>query len=104
MQLFGKLHKKPAASTTPPPTDLSDIYLVLTLTLGRKSKDEFLDEDDEYHEDEYEYEDIPLMLRSLAAMATANGSSSWTCRLLAREPTSTQSVRGPSCGTPATSW
>ena len=75
MQLFGKLHKKPATSTTPPPTDLSDIYLVLTLTLGRKTKDGFLDEDDEYHEDEYEYEDIPLMLQLAEALPRGDGNS-----------------------------
>ena len=71
MRLFAKLHnslgRSQAMPTTPPPADLSDVYLMLTLTVGHKTRDAHFDDDDEWHDDEFEYEDVPLKLRVAAA-------------------------------------
>ena len=51
VMLFAKLHNHP--SNTPPPVDLSEVYLMLTLTIGRVTKEEGWDEDgEEWHEEE----------------------------------------------------
>ena len=73
MQLFGKFYKRPARSSAP--EDLSDVYLVLTLTTGRRTRDAWHDEDDVWHDDEYEYEDVPLMLQLAAARPRDVGCS-----------------------------
>ena len=60
--LFAKLHKHP--SNTSSPVDLSEVYLLLTLTIGRVTKEGGWDEDEEeWLEEEYGYEDIPLKLQ-----------------------------------------
>ena len=51
VMLFAKLHNHP--SNTPPPVDLSEVYLMLTLKIGRVTKEEGWDEDgEEWHEEE----------------------------------------------------
>ena len=59
MQLFGKFYKRPARSSAP--EDLSDVYLVLTLTTGRKTRDAWHDEDDVWHSWEVAYRDVVII-------------------------------------------